>query len=336
MNIAYHCSDQYAQMLGVSITSLFDNNRDIDNLHVYIISENMGEENRKRLDDLATAYHREITILPMPDINRQYSLGLKKVKSKWMFSSYSRLFLYDILPSSIDRVLFLDSDTLVLSSLDDLWNLEFGQKCFASVIDCLNPKYKRLFSIPAQVPYCNSRIILQNLEAIRKIDAATRIREYIESNNGYIFYMEQTVFNAVFSAMNITLPPKYNVYSMMKCLSYDELLIFRNPTPYYTEAEVEEARDHPTIAHLTTFFYVNNRAWIEGSNHPLRTTYKKYKELSPWKDVLDAKDGRTIRKRILDSLLSVLPRHFVIKTAGIIDRTLRIKAISYARYKNKK
>ena len=327
MDVAYHSSNQFAPVLGVAITSLFENNRDADRIRVFVLGEGIGPENRERLSTLASIYGREIRIIPMPDINSRYSLGLKDVRSDWFFNSYSRLFLHDILPQDVDRVLYLDSDTLVLSSLEGLWGVDFGQCCFAAVIECLEPSYKRVFSIPDGEPYYNSGVLMENLAALRETDVAGLVRRYASERGGYVFFMEQTVLNAVFGRSVKTLPPRFNCYSMIECLSFDELMAFRRPDPYYSKEEVDAARKDPAIAHLTNFFLVENRAWVEGSSHPLRAEYLKYKGLSPWRDVPDVSDGRDAGRRVLDRLVQAIPRQTAVRVAGSIDRSLRVRSV---------
>lgn len=327
MDVAYHSSDKFAPVLGVSITSLFENNGDADRIRVFVLGEGIGPENRERLSALASSYGREIHVIPMPDINARYSLGLRDVRPDWFFNSYSRLFLHDILPRDVDRVLYLDSDTLVLSSLEGLWGVDFGQCCFAAVIECLGSEYKQLFSIPDSSPYYNSGVLMEDLEALRGMDVAGLVRRYASERGGYVFFMEQTVLNAVFGGSVKTLPPMFNCYSMIECLSFDELMAFRRPDPYYSREEVDAAREDPAIAHLTNFFLVENRAWVEGSSHPLRAEYLRYKGLSPWRDVPDAPDGRGVGKRAMDRLVRAIPRRAAVRVAGSIDRSLRARSV---------
>ena len=51
-----------------------------------------------------------------------------------------------ILPESVDRVLCLDSDTLICGNLSELWNVDMKGNILAGVSDCMNiMKYKHQF-----------------------------------------------------------------------------------------------------------------------------------------------------------------------------------------------
>ena len=70
MNIVYHASDSFAKVTGTSIVSIFENNKDIDEINVYVIEKNFTEDNKKKMEQLADKYNRRIIFISMPDINR--------------------------------------------------------------------------------------------------------------------------------------------------------------------------------------------------------------------------------------------------------------------------
>lgn len=47
MNIVYSSSDSYAEIAGVSIVSLFENNKDIKEMVIYIIDNGISDSNKK-------------------------------------------------------------------------------------------------------------------------------------------------------------------------------------------------------------------------------------------------------------------------------------------------
>ena len=152
----------------------------------------------------------------MPDINKSEHLHLKKIKEKWIFDSYCRLFLDKLLPEEVEKVLYLDGDVLNIGSLKELWSLDMGESSAAAVIDCLGEKYYELLGLGKNARYCNSGVILFDLDKWRKDCMGDKVRKYVHDNNGYVFFMEQTVFNAVMQGKIKILHPKYNTYSMMQ------------------------------------------------------------------------------------------------------------------------
>ena len=52
MNIVYSSSDSYAPIAGVSIMSLLHNNTDADEINIYMIDNNISDENKKRFENM--------------------------------------------------------------------------------------------------------------------------------------------------------------------------------------------------------------------------------------------------------------------------------------------
>ena len=114
LNIVNHSSDLFAPVLATSMASIFESNKGMDEIHIYVFENPLSDENKKKLTSLAESYGRNVHFIKMPDVNTDQRLGLKAVKDGWFFNSYMKLFLDDYLPGNIDKVLYLDSDILAL------------------------------------------------------------------------------------------------------------------------------------------------------------------------------------------------------------------------------
>lgn len=160
MNFVLHSSDLYSAVLVVSIVSIMDNNKQEKTLVFYIIEHDISDEHKLMIRETVEKYPNAIVhFIPMPNINEKFGLGLKQIKSIWLFDSYCRLFLGTLLPESVERVLYLDCDTLCTGSLHDFYNLDFDGNYAAGVIDCLSDAYYDLFEmekglVTAIVAYC--------------------------------------------------------------------------------------------------------------------------------------------------------------------------------------
>lgn len=329
LNVAYHSSDLFAPVLATSLASLFENNKNFDEIHVYIFEYPMNEYNKLKLNKLADKYGRNLHYILMPDINKDEDLGLVEVKHNgWFFYSYIKLYLDDLLPKSIEKVLYLDSDILVVDDLTELWRMDLQGHVAAGVIDCIGEKYYELLGLSKGAYYCNSGMILEDLKAWREKKIGDKVREYCRVNGGYIFFMEQTAFNAGVQEDILILHPKYNMYTMMELISYEELTKLRKIERYYTKKEIEEAVAHPAIIHLTNTFLLANRAWYEGTKHPRADEYQKYKAMTPWKDAPNFPDNRAAKQKFIQFLVDHLPKPLVLSIASHLYNTNRVKKIS--------
>lgn len=330
MNIAYHCTDNYARITATSVLSLFENNKDAGEINVYIIEHGFTGETRQKFCDLADKYGRNMYFIPLPDFNGEnYNLGLVSIKKNWMFDSYSRLFLDRLLPEETERVIYLDGDILVLGSLKKVWEMDLNGKCCAACLDCISVSYYELFGLEKNSRYCNSGFILIDLNAWRDKNIGDQVKEYVRNKKGYVFFMEQTVFNYVLQGKIKFLPAKYNVSSIIQMFSYEEIGQMRRPKHFYHKEELENARRNPVVLHLTGFFFVINRAWNEETNHPAQKLYIKYTKLLGWDGDILEKDQRMMQRKFVDWIVHHIPRPVLISIISLIYNHYRIKNIVY-------
>lgn len=322
--VVYHSSDLFAPVLGTSLVSLYVNNSLMESITVYVIEDKISEENKALLKKLTKQFGRIIFFIPMEDVNRVQDLQLKKVSSSWQFFSFCRLFLDQILPDTVHKILYLDSDVLILDDLTELWNTDMSDYCAAGVIDYLGEKYYKSLGLSPDSFYCNSGVILQNLDLWKEMKIGDRVRDYVRSFNGYIYFVDQTAFNGALQGRIKILHPKYNVFTIEQVLSVEDIKLLRRIERGYAEEELKEAVENPVIVHLTRFFLVTNRPWYENTNHPMKEKYLEYKGLTPWKDQPAFMDTRTKKEKILQYAVDHLPRKIVLKAASFLYNEWRI------------
>ncbi|MBR1842185.1 MAG: hypothetical protein IJ788_02800 [Oscillospiraceae bacterium] len=63
LNILYACDDNYAPYTGISMTSLFENNKAQDVITVYCAGMQVSENNISKMKALAEQYGRNIVFL---------------------------------------------------------------------------------------------------------------------------------------------------------------------------------------------------------------------------------------------------------------------------------
>ena len=324
MNFVLHSSDLFSAVLVVSMVSIMDNNKDEKALDFYIIEHDISEEHKQMIRELEKKYHNAtVHFIPMPNINEKFGLGLKQIKSIWLFDSYCRLFLGTLLPESVDRVLYLDCDTLCTGSLHDFYNLDFEGNYAAGVMDCLSDAYYELFEMNMESRYCNSGVVLFDLPKWRKENMEKIVANYVRSKNGYVFFMEQSVVNIVLQNKIKIVHPKYNTYTLMVAFTHNNLRRLRHCTRYYSDMEIDEAVKHPVIIHLTNGFFVKGRPWIEGNEHPYRKLFLKYRQLTPWAEESLFPYKTNLKKKLVLSLVKILPQSLMCSIVGWVYNVWR-------------
>ena len=128
MDIMYSTSDSYAFLTGISILSLFDNNKDADEINIYIMDNKITKENKNKLRSIAEKYHRNIFFVPMPDMHELTGHNIQT--GRWNISTFGRLYMAGSLPEKVHKVLNIDCDTIIVDSIEPLWNTSLEGKVF--------------------------------------------------------------------------------------------------------------------------------------------------------------------------------------------------------------
>ena len=268
-NVAvYICDNDYMWLTEISMISLIEKNK---NILIYVIGPDITQENKERLSQLAQIYGNICTVIDLPE---RFSKKTNK-KLRWPVFAISRLFLADILPNSVSKVLYLDSDTLIMRNLDELWEYDMRGYILCGVKDCISWRYKRNIGLKKEESYINGGVLLINLTELRKVNHLTSVRKFFSEHLYETSYYDQDALNLLFQNEIDILPPKYNVMTVVAAMSYKEIKIFRHPANYYSSDEISFARADPYIIHFTQqiLFW---RPWIKGSRHPYFNSFWHY------------------------------------------------------------
>lgn len=317
MNVMYAADDNYAEIMGVSLLSLLENNKDIDIIQIYIIEDEISEENRNRLKNIIENYHRNIIFIKKPDIRGMLGVSLKTMR--WSDSAYARLFLKEIFGkyTEINKLLYLDCDTLVVGSLVDLWNTNIEDYLGAACLECMSNMHKRIIGAKKTDNYVNTGMLLLNVRKWIDDDIQTLTSEFIKKYKGKTEYVDQGVINGTVSNCFKIISPKYNLTTLAYDFTYEEMQIYRKPQFGYSKEEWESAKADPKVVHFTTSF-LSIRPWFEGSRHPYAALWKKFHDKSPWKSIPYRKlENIKIRDK-KESIYRMMPRRLAVGAAGVL------------------
>lgn len=313
MNVIYASDDGYAWLMGVSMVSLFENNRECKEINVYLFGDKISRENEEKLYQAAKQYDRNLEII---DVN-MLKLPEKLYSGRYPKSAFSRLFAFDLLPKDIDRVLYLDCDIIVDGSIEELYNHEMDDKIIWAVKDCVSKAYKQKIGIKGDDVYINTGVMMMNLEKMRKFPMEECITEFVDQYAGVMDYADQEIINGIFQGEFGILPPQWNVMTQFNQYSYNQLKWIRHPHHYYTEEEVEYAKRHARLFHYTTCM-LNIRPWYENSRLNNAHVFNRYLRLSPWRGVSKKKMNFSDKKYKIMKLLGIFPEPLTNFCLGMI------------------
>lgn len=301
LDICMASDDNYAVHLGICILSIVENN-DCNNVNMHILDNNISKNNLNKLISLENKYSNlKIHFYNINEyFKNNYVDDLIKIELKnndfynlLGISAFSRLFLGDILSDNIEKILYLDADTIVLSNLEELFEIDLEDCYVAGVVDIMSNITKKFYKTgEIKSPFINSGVLLINLDKWRKIDFATLsinlINEYPDKN----YLHDQNIINIICAENKLLLDPKFNVMSEFFYVDYSKNLKinsnFGSIKNFYPVGDVYNALKNPVIVHFLS--QVWDRPWISqigifkhSSKNPYNDSYNFYKSMSPWR-----------------------------------------------------
>ncbi len=318
MKVLYTCDNNYVWLMSISMLSLFKTNQNANEITVYLIGENISDDNKKVLEDIANEYKRKCIVIDLPDIKMSPNL----FTDRWPKSAFTRLFCGQILPEDVKKIIYIDCDTIIKSSLVELYEDEkMSQFPVSGVKDCVSGLYKENIGLNKNSTYINAGILFINVELLRQIDMFKEIEDFTTNYNKKINYADQDVLNYVLKNKLGVLNPKYNVMTLEFAYPYKDILKIRRPNNYYEENEIKNAVENPAIIHYTTNM-TTIRPWFSNANHPRKDDFLNiYKENTYIKKELQAYSTNTAKYKFLNFLLH-LPKSIGYSCIGIIHSEL--------------
>lgn len=310
MNILLASDENYAPLLGVTLFSILENNKkDFNEINVYILDGGISQKNKRKIKSLCEDFNINTDLSFIKYDNLEDILGIK-IKATIPLSSYARLFAASLLPTSIDKIIYLDSDALVVDSLKELWDCDISEYEFGAVLD-IGPKYNNLLlDLPEDWEQYNAGFLLINLKKWREEDLEEKFLNMILEKKGKVFNNDQGILNVVCKNKIFTLKPHYNIRSPFFEVGYEKVLQWYGVDKYYSKELIEDALKNPIFIHLTQF--VNGRPWFTNAeNHPLRKLFDSYVERTEFKNEVYTEDNRHLRGKFFSFTYKYLPYSIV-------------------------
>lgn len=322
MNVMYLCNENYAMIAGVSICSLLDHNLDIDEINIFLVSDDIVEDSCKKLQNIVNSYNRKLFFIPKPDMKK---LIMCNVETHWWIDNvFSRVFLGEVLKEYkfVHRLIYIDCDTLIVGSIKDLWELDLRGNIGAGVCEAMGNLHKKAIGLSKEDNYFNAGMFLIDVDRWRLENKDNAAKKFIEDANGKLEYADESVLNGILAKELIRLLPKYNLTSLSFYFTSQELLLYRKSYINYTEEERMDALDDARIIHFTST-YLDVRPWIKGCQHPYTQKWHEYKEKTPWKDQVLRKDNRNIFTKIVRKIFVFMPSPIRILLTGFIHAYIK-------------
>lgn len=167
------------------------------------------------------------------------------VSKRYPQQIYYRLSAPLLLPPELERILYLDVDTIVINSLAELAVMPFDGTYFMActhVQKALTKLNQVRLGIEREVPYINSGVMLLNLPLFREHLDLTEIRAFANEKNRVLFLPDQDILTALYGGHVKLLD------SLLYNLS-DRVLAFHNTESKAEKLDTNWVRENGVIIH---------------------------------------------------------------------------------------
>jgi lipopolysaccharide biosynthesis glycosyltransferase len=268
MRIAVAGDDSYARHIGALLCSIFENQSGKYRIDVFVLSKDISSEHSAHLLTICRRYGSQLTILPVD----QDTFRNAPAQAYYTDVNYYRLLLPELLDARIDRILYLDSDIIVLAPLDDVWQTDVTSFAAAAVPDGRRLRDDEMPGTADRTVPVNSGLLLLNLDHWRRQRVFDQILAFIRQpdNETMLRYVDQDALNAVLAGRCRSLPLRFNVQPFV----FDPA----RRTVFSADERALALKD-PAVIH----FCGPRKPWHYRCVHPYRSLYWKYARMTPWR-----------------------------------------------------
>lgn len=267
IHIAVNIDSQYVRFCSVTLASIFENNQN-ESFFIHVICNGLSSNDENSLTRLVRSYHSNIRFY-VPDEKLLEGFAIKRFSKRISMATYYRCFLADVLPSDVDRVIYLDCDILVLNKLRPFWETDLEGQGIAVIRDTAASESSRyqVLHYPLTYSYFNAGVFLADLNYWRKMDVTEQSITLYHEHPERIIFNDQDILNILFCDKKIEVSEKWNMQDgFYRRKRKDGVLI--------SDAEMKA----PAILHFT-----NRKPWEYDNQHPLRHLFFVYQDYTDWK-----------------------------------------------------
>lgn len=202
----------YAMPLATTLRSIVDTNLRWWPLDLHILSDGFSKDMERMVLESIPKGSATIRWVPVDmGLFREFGM-LPHTSSK---VTYARLLIPQVLPNTLSRVLYLDTDLLVLDDLAPVWKTDLEGFVVGAVLDRWDMQIKRrepgLEDVPRVQDYFNAGVLFIDLEQWRKQQISEKALQYLVRNPQTPF-ADQDALNVACDGLWTKLDPRWNFH----------------------------------------------------------------------------------------------------------------------------
>ena len=249
MNLLFSIDSRCVSLLLDCLSSIADRGG-AKHYDAYVLHSGLTEEEMSHIaaeaPDSAACY-----FVPVPP---DLFAGFPTTK-RYPLQIYYRLAAPLLLPESLDRVLYLDVDTVVINSLVPLYESGLEGNLFMACThtqELLSKANRVRLGIEKDVPYINTGVMMMNLALLRKALDISAIQAYALAYEPVLILPDQDILTALYG-------DRVKLLDTMIYNLSDGTLAQHNANPKNPKRDLQWVRDNSVVIH----YFGRNKPWKE-------------------------------------------------------------------------
>lgn len=263
MNILLTFNLKYLPYAISLIRSIEDNNHVHIDYYIFSNDVNLNHINKyEKYLNKNNSYH----IIKIDDKDLQDA----PISKRYPREIYYRIFASRFLPSTLDKILYLDPDIIVKGSLEKLYNIDLNNNYFAGAtnIKAFLRRFNQIKNNSSRdSEYLNTGVLLFNLKLLREKLNIYKIYDFISERKLLLTLPDQDIISHFFGDKVILVDNR--IYN----LSDRVLKLYNLKINKPFELDLKWVEDNTIIIH----YFGRNKPWKDNYHGILDVYYNKYK-----------------------------------------------------------
>ena len=228
----------------------------------------------RMLRDSLAGFPKVVLDIHEVDASRLSGVFVDKHLSK---EAYLRFLAAEVLPETLDRVVYLDCDLVVLDDIFELYDTDLNGMAIGAVEDArwadgaTESRLARLGARPG-APYVNSGVLVLDLHTWRRDNLARDLFAFVAEHGSLLLRHDQDALNVVLQDRIRLLDKRWNVQTLMFSPAARKMLLPEDEA-------AKQARRHPGIVHYST----GSKPWAFRAPGRRKHIYFGFREATAWR-----------------------------------------------------
>ncbi|MFD0697769.1 FkbM family methyltransferase [Paenibacillus sp. GCM10027628] len=289
VRVAFAIDNGYVDVLCVALHSLLKKTNKNRKYEIFILEHKVNKDNKQKITNLINNYvNCSVIFSNFDETTSQYIKALSGASEHYSVATFFRLELVTRFPE-IDKIVYLDSDVIILEDISNLYDLDIGDNYSGASIDySMLGNYYSQNKLPVldnqtvsnyynQIgfnkhdSYFQAGIMVFNLKKMREDNISEKIFELCK--NVY-YFQDQDVLNIAFQGKNFDIGYNWN-YESREWREKEWVLSFL-PDEIKKKFNNSLIIQKPSIIH----FSWKRKPWVDPSSEFASVWWKNAKEIN--------------------------------------------------------